>query len=298
MGTTTTSRLDAFLTGLISMDLPLGSDLLHSRAEDAFTLCITLIADAAYCEKVGTELHRLAAKAAGFAGWMAFNNGNHPIAESRYQTAIHLAEMSGAVDLKTYYTMDFAHQQSAIGRPVMALELLSTVASDVRRGRTSARTAAAVHAISAEAHAILGDSAAHTKAIEAARAALEHDTTPQTFTPNSWVTAPVIELEAGYSLLRLGKPRQALPHFEVLNNGAFPSEQWPREAAIHLVYAAKARLGAGDVEAAVAYARRAHDFLDRVSSTRASQRVACLRRALSVHQRTPAVRDYLDRPMT
>ncbi|MEU8548929.1 hypothetical protein AB0C81_18390 [Streptomyces roseoverticillatus] len=296
IGASTLTSLDAYLTCLLRMNITLGSGPTRARAEEAFTFITTLIDDATYDESTGTKLYELASTATGFAGWAAFDSNDSSAAQTHYRNALHLARTSGAADLEVLFAAGLARQQCGIGRPTAALELLSGVDASVRCGR-NARAVAAHRAVSAQAHAMLGNEVPQDRAMDAARAALEHDEAPEALTFTSWITRSVIELELGGVLLHAGRPRQALRHFDVLDTGAYPAVEHPRDGVIHLACAAHAYLGTEDVEAAVFYAHRAQDLLDRVSSARAWRRVAGLRRAFSAHRRAPVVRDYLGRAM-
>ncbi|MFD9796980.1 hypothetical protein ACFWXK_39240 [Streptomyces sp. NPDC059070] len=292
VGASTLAALGARLTSLLRMDLLLGADLLRTRMEEEFTLITTIIAEASYDEHTRTQLHTLAAGAAGLAGWTAHDCGDPVAAAAMYQAGSRLAGAVGADDMGALCTAMLAYMLCATERPSDALDLLNAAAGDVRRGRISGRTAAAVCCFSANAHASLGDGRACARSIEAAHTALDRRDTPGMFTLNSWMTSGFLELETGLSLFRLGRPDQALSHLATFNSDMGASKHHRRTAAIGLFVMAEAHLQLGEVEAAVSHANQARAF--KVSSAQASLRAGRVHRALTAHSETPCVRDYLE----
>lgn len=295
IGVSTLAAIEDRLTALVSLDRRLGSARLRTAAEAEFTLITTLIADSTYGESIAAGLNSVAATAAGVSGWIAYDSGDQTAAEARYTAALRFAEEAAgpaAAELKTYFAALLAHQQCAVGELTTALRLLQAEDGTVRRGWTSPRTEAAFHLASARVHARLRNAEASSRAIDSARCALQREGMSHPTALNSWVTPVQLELEAGYDLLALGLPRQALPYFDVLHTEVFPAQQDVRQAAIQFTVAATAHLQTGDLEAAVACARHAQEFLGGVESTRATQRLRGLRRILMAHQRAPVVREY------
>ncbi|MFD9796983.1 hypothetical protein ACFWXK_39255 [Streptomyces sp. NPDC059070] len=296
IGASTLKAIDSRLNALLGLDQALGSRRLRATAEDDFTLVTTLMATAVYDESTATGLHRLAARAAGTLGWLAYDDA-HPAAQAFFETSIDLADAGGAGDIRAYFTALLAHQQCSVGEARTALALVESARPHAGRDAVSARTTAALLAASARAHAALGNATERARTAEAAQVALASDTAMQTDTLNSWVTIETLEANAGVDLLRLGRPRQALQHFEVLHTGAFPCEERPRDAALRLAEAGQAQLAVGEVEAAVSYAVRAQRYLSRVASARTAKRVAELRQRLSSYGAVAAVRQFLDHPV-
>ncbi|MEU3462939.1 hypothetical protein ABZ721_23710 [Streptomyces sp. NPDC006733] len=285
------------MNALVRLDRRLGSARLRSAAEAELTLITTLISDSTYDAGIAAGLYAVAATAAGVSGWIAYDSGDQTLAEARYTIALSFAKEAAwpaDVELRTYLAALLAHQQCAVGELTTALHLLQAEDDTVRRGWTSPRTEAAFHLASARVHATLRNAQASFQSIDAARRALQHNGVSLPTMLNSWVTPVQLELEAGYDLLALGLPRQALPYFDVLHTEVFPAQQDVRQSSILFTAAATAHLQTGDLDAAVACARHAQAFLVAVESTRATQRLSGLRRILMAHQQAPAVRAYFD----
>ncbi|MBJ3810651.1 hypothetical protein JGB26_26720 [Streptomyces flavofungini] len=298
IGFSTVGAIDSRLAALVKLDQSMGSELIRPAAEGELSFINSLLSNANYDAITGAELDGLAARAAGIAGWIARDSGDLVAAETLYRTAVALAAASGAADIRAYFTMQLACQKCSASKPAAALQLLGTVESDVRHGALSARTVVTLHSVAAHAHARMGDDAGRARAMDAAHTALDSEGAPPTHSLNSWVSAAYLEVTAGCHLLALGRPRQALHHLKVLDNGAYPLDRHPREAVIHLVCAAKAMLSSHELESAVSYAHRAQDYLDTVRSTRATEAVMGLCHALSAYSSTTLVRDFLDRAST
>jgi tetratricopeptide (TPR) repeat protein len=111
--------------------------------------------------------------------------------------------------------------------------------------------------------------------------------------PGSFCTPPsYVELRRGDCLLRLGKPRAAITHYEAALPG-LPAV-YRRDRASGLVGKAAAHAGAGQPEHAATTAQLALPIARQTGSRRTISRISTLGRTLSRHRRLAAVTELLE----
>ncbi|MFH8753899.1 hypothetical protein [Streptomyces rimosus] len=282
------------ISGLASLEDSLGSGRLHSTAKAELSLISTLLARATYDPPVGMALQTMAAEAAAECAWIAFDSGQHSVADAYYSFGLQAANTAGTACLKSYLLVNLAFQRIEIGQTSDAFILLRAAESAAHEGQ-AVRVTALVHAVRALVHADWGDATACARATDSARSAIQRSEAHNSTDPAYWVTESVVEFFAGTALLRLGRAKDAIGHFEMLHSGAFPVQRYPRDAAIYYSQAATAHLKAGNFDTAVDCADAALKLLDYVCSARATEAMTHVSRALSRYRTIIPVREFLDR---
>lgn len=237
------------------------------------------------------ELFTVAAKLAAMTGWMTYDVGGYGLAQRYMTQALRLCAEGGDHVLAGQILAGLSHLATNVGNPQEGLALARAATATAKRSG-SPLGLMRIHAMRARAHAALGEPAQTAAAISDAERALDASRGPAA--ESDWVRyldAPYLALEMACCFRDLGEHDNA----EHYATAAVPDlSTYGRRQTLSLAVQASARLqrAGGDVDAAVATARRALDQLDRVSSERSAQALRRFRRQLAPHRRRPTVRAF------
>ncbi len=117
---------------------------------------VTELLKESHQEKTARRLFGIAAELSLLAGWMSYDIGIQPAAQKYYVLALHAAKEAGDEPLGANILTTMSRQMIHLGRPEDALDLLR-LAQDGSRGAATPTTMAAVHAVTARAHANKGE---------------------------------------------------------------------------------------------------------------------------------------------
>lgn len=242
-----------------------------------------------------TDRARLAAvgsEAASFAGWLAWDKGDHGSARSWYGGAIKAARTSGNALLTAYQTGTLAQFEAHAGNGVEALNL----ARRARRVLGEQRPAVAdawLSSVEALGYATVGDVRRADRALTASRTAAEALTADQEPPPWPWVFSFTPDKVAACRVTcgaRLGFPDWVLAeNVEALTTGH------TKQRALLVLDIAAGHLAGGRVEATFALASRALDIGLQYRSGRIVERARTLRRSLTTTSPPKVVRDFDER---
>ncbi|MFE7958626.1 helix-turn-helix domain-containing protein [Streptomyces sp. NPDC057413] len=257
----------------------------HIRLIQTITRSATGEADRVRLAAVGSE-------AASFAGWLAWDKGDHGSARSWYGGAVKAARTSGNALLAAYQIGTLAQFEAQAGNGVEALNL----ARRARRVLGEQRPAVAdawLLTVEALGHAAAGDQRRADRALTESRAAAEALTTEQEPPPWPWVFSFTPEKVAACRVTcgaRLQLPAWVLAEdVEALATGH------AKQRALLVLDIAAGHLASGRVEAAFALASSALDTGLRYRSGRIVERARAVRRSLTTASPPKVVRDFDER---
>ncbi|MFH9735872.1 helix-turn-helix domain-containing protein [Streptomyces sp. NPDC017260] len=257
----------------------------HIRLIQTITRSTTSDADRARLAAAGSE-------AASFAGWLAWDKGDHGSARSWYGGAIKAARTAGNPLLTAYQTGTLAQFEAHAGNGVEALNL----ARRARRVLGEHRPAVAdawLSSVEALGYAAAADSHRSDRALAASRAGAEALTADQEPPPWPWVFSFTPDKVAACRVTcgaRLGLPEWVLAEdVEALTTGH------AKQRALLVLDIAAGHLAGGRVEAAFALASRALDVGLQYRSGRIVERVRGVRRSLTTTSPPKVVRDFDER---
>ncbi len=293
----TVERLEQRLDGLRRLDDVLGGGELRRLAHTEYGMLSDLAHDATYDAETGRRLMAAIAEAARLTGWLHFDSGHHAAAQSYWIAALRASATAGDVQTGANILGFMAIQTYTVGSSRDAINLVETAQRN-SIGRTTPRVRAMLHARAARAHSKAGDGASHARELDAARSSLSvgtHDNDPAWA---YWVTEGEIEWIAGSSALDLGRPEQAITHFdaamETTPGNAFAGQASGRDHVLYLTRRAKAYLALGEVEEACTGARRALDQLKALDTSRPIDELADFRSQVAAWSDVPAAREFLE----
>ncbi|GAA2770093.1 Tat pathway signal protein [Nonomuraea dietziae] len=225
------------------------------------------------------------------SGWMAFDNGEHALAQQYFALALKLAARSADEPLSGHILRAMAHQALDLSLHRQGLELSAASLHGQRYASATPRERALLGVVHARALASTGDRQAAAKALlqaenDLAAASAEIPEPNRTF----FFGEASLAHETACTLAACGDRRGAVRHFQrsVRTRG----EAFARTHAVTLGYLGAVQLATGVVEEACATWQRALEAMEEgIHSGRARQTVVDMRRLLSPYRRRqiPAV---------
>ncbi|MFJ9729460.1 Tat pathway signal protein [Streptomyces sp. NPDC101209] len=236
-------------------------------------------------DQVRRHMYSAAAEASYLSGWMAFDNGEHDLAEPYFTVGLKLAARAGDAPLSGHILRAMAHQALDLGLPGKALALSSASVAGQRYRAATPRERALLGVVHARCLAATGQEQAAAKALLRAEDDLRsaHDGTKEPDRTFFFGEASLAH-ETACALRDLNDRKGAVGQFgrSVRTRGA----AFKRTHAVTLGYLGATQISAGNVEEACATWSRALDAMeDGVYSGRARQRVVEMRQLLSPYRR-------------
>jgi hypothetical protein len=240
--------------------------------------------------QVERALYEAAAEQSYLVGWMAYDDGEHGLAQRYLIQALRLAQAADSPALGAHVLAGMSDQANLLGHPHEALML----ARAGRRGAADSGSVACIadlHILEARALAALGESRATAAAVKRAEqtfALVDHEVEP------AWakfIDAPYLFGEAAHCFRDLGQPAEIERFAEESAAGARRQGR-ARRGALSEAALSIADLDRADVESAGARATRVVELAASVNSSRAIETVRDLQRRLKPHERIPEVERF------
>ncbi|WP_245572412.1 hypothetical protein [Actinokineospora enzanensis] len=244
-------------------------------------------------EPVQRAIHESAAEQAYLVGWMAYDDGQHGLAQRYLIQALRLAEASGNSVLGAHVLAGMSDQANLLGHHDEALNL----ARAGRSGITIADSPACfadLCVLESRAHASLGDSrAALSSAVKAEEVfgQVESDNEPEWA---RFIDLPYVFGELAHTFRDLRMPAES-ERFAAESASAADSQGRARRGALSHAALAVGALERNDVETAAARALTVVDLAGSVNSWRAIETVRDLQHRLAPFATTPEVATFNDR---
>ncbi|GAA1268461.1 hypothetical protein GCM10009634_09580 [Saccharothrix xinjiangensis] len=242
--------------------------------------------------ETGRALYEAAAEQLYLLGWMAFDNGEHTVAQRYLIQALRLAEAAGSPDLGAHVLAGLSDQATLTGHPDHAAQLAKAGRAGPTRGHSDA-CLADLYALQARAEAAMGDGAAATRSVhlsETAFADVDRDTEPEWA---RFIDAAYLNGEYAHTFRDLHRPDEAA-HFARLSIAESERQNRARRGSLAQAALSRSALDNHDLEAAAAAGVVAAKLAAGVKSTRSTEAVTDLRTRLRDHHNSPVVREFLD----
>jgi len=277
---------------LRQLDDKLGGPTLATTAAAQLRLVVELLRDASYSELVGRRLYAAAANLGQFAGWRAYDAGQHFAAQRHYRAGLQAAHTADDPSIGGYLLASLGYQALELGHRVEARRLAEAAVEGARRSPSN-RARALLCGHLALAYAANGDRAGAARAIgEAADLAVRPDTDDPPWA--YWFDEAQLPAFAARSSLLLGEARKAVPAFAEFLAGLDAS--YARERAVQLTWLAEALFLSGELDEACDVAGRAGESAAHVASYRAQRKLHELAlRIADAHRGATPVENLRDR---
>ncbi|OHV31348.1 MULTISPECIES: hypothetical protein [Pseudofrankia] len=279
-------RIAHSIPGLRVMDDRLGGASVRRLVDAELGVVTELLARGRYTERIGRELHVVAAELARFAGWVSFDAGFQTGAQRYWVTALHAAHAAGDRLLGANVLKNMSLQCVDLSQPVEAIGLAEAAVRTA--GATTGRVGAMLHMRKARAHAALGDEVTCMRELSLAESAFDQETTPEP----AWACyfdEAEFQAQVGCCYIDLGRLLSA-DGWLSRAQAAHPTEK-VRDRATYLLRRAGVQIDLGDVDAGCALAAQAVPLLTVTRSRRNARRADEVRARLRQHASLPAARD-------
>ncbi|MGH3695592.1 MAG: helix-turn-helix transcriptional regulator [Pseudonocardiaceae bacterium] len=288
-------RLPAMIAELRAMDDVAGGGTVLSLARHEFSWVAGLLDRASYNESTGRTLHLALAELGQLTGWGAYDAGQPGLAQRYNIAALRAAHTIDNRPLGAHILGYMAKQTAHQGQPTEAVTLAETALAGAR-GLQAPRLLAQLHVRHAYALATAQDASSCAAAISLARSQVELFESDNDSPWLYWVTPAWILVEAGNSLLQLGRADRAAIMLE--EGLASFDESFARDRQLYLVHSADALSRPGkqrDLDAAAHQGMTAIELAKSLDSTLSVNLLDSLYHQLTPHAKVRAVRDFLDR---
>ncbi|WP_329595986.1 sporulation protein [Streptomyces pseudovenezuelae] len=241
-----------------------------------------------YTDPVGRELFASTAELARVAGWSALDMGHHALAQRHFIQALRMARAGGSLDTGCHVLTNMALQATLRGYPSEAVDMAEG-AYDRARHEAAPRVLAFAKLAESRAHARLGDARSAAAALTASERLLERADTNRGDEPGwiSYYTPARMAADAVEIHRDLGLSAAALRWNS--RAGAMSANDFTRSVGLRMTVLATTHLQNRDLDQALAHGQRAVTILSHVRSTRATDYLADVVRAMAPWRRDPRV---------
>lgn len=245
-------------------------------------------------DPVRRALCEVAAEQTYLAGWMAFDGGQHGLAQRYLIQSLRLAEESGNRVLGSHVLAGLSDQATQLGHPDEGLRLARAGRHGLRDTRAPAPLTD-LYALEARALAAMGDGPATAAAIGRAERTFDQVDAAEEPEWAKFIDEAYVSGEIANSLRDLGDGAEAERYARHSVETARRQNRG-RRGAISQTVVATSHIQRGDIEASADAAHEALDIAGRVpASSRIVGALDDLRRRLLPYQREPRAREVLDR---
>lgn len=265
-----------------------GSELLRPARED-LRLVLNLLDNATFSSEVGTRLYATAAEFARIAGCLAFDRGEHAVAQRFFVAGVRAAHLSGDRALGSNILVSLSEQANDLGSPRDAVRLAETALLGAKD--LAPAVAARVHGHLAAAAGAAGDGATVDRAIGRMfeLTAVSDPATAPAFL--YWWSDARAQWLAGRAALLADQPHIAERHLGDAVSG-LDANAYPLDRTRYLAVLARARLQLGEVDSACQTATEAATLTRELDSERLRVQLRDFRRTAQPHASSAAVRDF------
>lgn len=241
----------------------------------------------------GAALYEAAAEQLYLLGWMAFDNGEHALAQRYLIQSLRLAEAAGSPDLGAHVLAGLSDQATLTGEPEQAVQLAKAGRAGLLAKGNSTACLADLYALQARAEAAMGDGKAAAKSVHLSQTAFENVSVEDEPEWARFIDPAYLNGEHAHTFRDLERPDEA-SHFARLSIVESERQNRARQGSMAQAALARAAIDAHDLEAAASAGMAAAKLAATVKSSRSVEAVADLRARPRGHQESPAIRDFMD----
>lgn len=241
---------------------------------------------------VGRSLFEAGAEQYYLLGWMAYDNGEHGLAQRYLIQALRLAEAARSVELGAHILAGLSDQATLTGHPGEGLKFAEAGQIGLAKGHSNACLADLL-ALEARAHAAMGqseDAATRIAASERLFADVDHDDEPEWA---RFIDVAYLNGEYAHAFRDLADVKTSRRFAEVSAADAARQGRGRRGALAHATLA-RAALDDHDLVTASAEGIRTVNLAAGVDSSRSREAITDLRVRMRKHRRSAPARDFLE----
>jgi len=236
-------------------------------------------------------LYEVAAEQTYLAGWLAFDGGEHALAERYLIQSLRLAQASGNAVLGAHVLAGLSDQATQLGHPAEGRSLAQAGRHGLR-GWHAPAAMCDLYVLEARAHAALGSAMAAVRAIDAAETWYDRINVESEAEWARYIDEGYVAGEIANSLRDLADS-DASERFASQSIAACRVQGRARRASLSYAAMAGARLHAGDVDGAAEAAQRSLGLAEGVPSIRCTAALQGLSDGFAPHGGHAAVADFV-----
>lgn len=241
-------------------------------------------------DDIRSALFEAASEQAYLAGWMAYDDGMHGLAERYLIQSLRLAQAAGNPTLGAHVLAGMSDQANLLGYPAEALSLALAGQRGIS-AKDSPACLADLYVLEGRAHAARGDGRAAAHAVRLAEQAFENVVPGNEPEWARFIDAAYLFGEAALCFRDLGEPGET-DRFARESVAAAERQGRARRGALSHGAIAVAHLRRGEPDAAAHEGLTVADLAASVESSRCRQTVRDLRRLLRPYKTLPAVAEF------
>jgi hypothetical protein len=223
---------------------------------------------------------------------MAFDDGEHVLAQRYLIQALRLAQEARNPELGAHVLAGLADQANLTGHPSQALQLARSGRVGLQRGRSPA-CLADLWALQARAEGSLGDSKAVAQSVHESERAADQVHPHEEPEWARFILGAYLHGEYANAFHDVNRPDESA-RFAAISADEAKQQGRARRGSLAHASLARAALDGHDLEAAAAEATATVELAATVRSSRSIEAVADLRSRLSGHTGSPAVAEFVD----
>lgn len=275
------------------LDVTRGGGHARQRLVDYMTTTVTpLLRSNDPTTDTGRALYEAGAEQLYLVGWMAFDDGEHSLAQRYLIQALRLAHEVASPELGAHVLAGLSDQANLTGHPDHALQLARAGRVGLQRGHSPA-CLADLWALQARAEAVLGDARAAAHSVNESERAAENIDPAEEAEWARFIPGAYLNGEYGHAFRDLGLPDETA-RFATLSAEGAQQQQRARRGALAQATLARAALERHDLDAAAAAGSEAVRLAATVQSSRCVDAVGDLRGRLHGHENSPLVAEFFE----
>lgn len=275
------------------LDVTRGGGHARQRLVDYLTTMVTpLLRSNDPTTDTGRALYEAGAEQLYLVGWMAFDDGEHSLAQRYLIQALRLAQEAGSPELGAHVLAGLSDQANLTGHPDHALQLARAGRVGLRRGHSPA-CLADLWALQARAEAVLGDASAAAHSVNESERVAEDINTDAEAEWAKFIPGAYLHGEYAHAFRDLGLPDETA-RFAALSVAGAQQQQRARRGALAQATLARAALDRHDLDAAASAGTEAVRLAATVQSSRCVEAVGDLRGRLHGHEKSPSVAEFFE----
>jgi len=242
---------------------------------------------------VQRAVHEAAAEQTYLVGWMAYDDGQHGLAQRYLIQSLRLAEAAKNPVLGAHVLAGMSDQANLLGYPREALMLVRAGLRAIT-GKGSPACLADLYVLEARALAALNERRAAELAVAQAEATFQHVVAANEPEWARFIDVPYIFGEAAHCFRDIGQSNQ-VERFATESAAAASQQGRARRGALSHAALAISALDRRDVEKAATISMHVVELASAVNSARCIEAVRDLQRRLRLYTRVPEVEQFNER---
>ncbi|MFF0318012.1 helix-turn-helix domain-containing protein [Micromonospora sp. NPDC005252] len=292
VGDETVARIESRIRQLRRLDDHVGGTETYTMVSAELAATADLLREGSYREAAHRRLLVVIADLCQLAGFVAEDAGRVTEARQHYLTGLRAAHAGGDTASAANCLSSLSYLEANLGDRRAAVTLARSAYVGGRHAAEATGQALLLERV-AWAHARMGEANLAERALGDVREIYQHCDLDEAPSWAYWLTQDEVQVMAGRVWTELRRPLRAVPILEdaVLRYG----DDSPRETSLYLSWLTEALLQAGEVEHAIAVAKRSVALARSARSARAVERIAELRRMITAAAgRTGAADEFLE----